>query len=68
MDLEESQRGLVEVMGAGQGSNVACGGGGGGGLVTLRPCLDTPKTLQDSSSNRILRHMHGTLNIDKKDN
>jgi hypothetical protein len=35
------------------------------------PDLDTqkkPKTLQDSPSHRILRHMHGTLNIDKKDN
>ena len=27
-----------------------------------------PKILQDSPSHRILRHMHGTLNIDKKDN
>ena len=36
----------------------------------LRPCLDTPKnkTLQDSPSHRILRHMHEVLNIDKKNN
>jgi len=27
-----------------------------------------PKTFQDSSSHRILRHMHGTLNIDKNKN
>ena len=27
-----------------------------------------PKTLQDFPSHRILRHMHGTLNVDKKDN
>ena len=34
-------------------------------------CLDAsknPKLLQDSPSHRILRHMYGTLNIDKKDN
>jgi len=27
-----------------------------------------PKTLQDFPSHRILQHLHGTLNIDKKDN
>jgi hypothetical protein len=36
-----------------------------------RQCLDPfklPKILQHSSSYRIFRHMHGTLNIDKKNN
>jgi len=29
-------------------------------------CIQKPKSLQDSPSHRILRHMHGALNIDKK--
>ena len=35
---------------------------------TLFRYTQKPKTLQDSSSHQILRHMHETLNINKKDN
>jgi len=38
-----------------------------GGSGKLRRCL-VSKSFQDFSSHRILRHMHETLNIDKKDN
>jgi len=30
--------------------------------------IQKPKTLQDSPSHRILRHMHEILNVDKKNN
>jgi hypothetical protein len=33
----------------------------------LTPCL-VPKNFQDFPSNQILWHMHGALNVDKKDN
>jgi hypothetical protein len=35
--------------------------------TALFRCTQKPKTLQDSSSHRNLRHSHRTLNIDKKD-
>jgi len=40
-------------------------------LVEVRPCLVHPKnqkTFQDFLSHRILRHMHGTINIDENKN
>ena len=37
-------------------------------IEALFRCIQKSKILQDSPSHRILRHMHETLNIDKKDN
>jgi len=36
--------------------------------ISLFRYTQKPKTLQDSPSHRILRHMHEVLNIDKKNN
>jgi jasmonate O-methyltransferase len=36
-----------------------------GGHMVLSSCL-VPKNFQDSLSHRMFRHMHGALNVDKK--